>query len=97
MIGYAHIPKDERQNFDPKASKCILFGFGTEVKSYRLYNIKTQNVIYCRDVMFNENKFSLGLEKETEIQQNSRPTPLNVETDDEMIQERVRQILNSCL
>ena len=90
-IAYAHIPKDERQKFDPKAQKCILLGYGTEVKGYRLYNIKTKRVIYCRDVIFTENKFGLGLEKETEIQQNSRPTPLNVESDDEMIQEGFHQ------
>ena len=33
---YAHIPKDERGKFDSKARKCILLGYGTGTKAYRL-------------------------------------------------------------
>ena len=32
---YAHIPKDERK-LDRKSKKCILLGYGTETKGYRL-------------------------------------------------------------
>ncbi|XP_063049961.1 uncharacterized protein LOC134444635 [Engraulis encrasicolus] len=51
---YAHIPKDERKKLDPKARKCILLGYGTETKGYRLYDTKQTKVFYSRDVVFNE-------------------------------------------
>ena len=31
---YAHVAKDERQKFDSKARKCIMLGYGTEIKAY---------------------------------------------------------------
>ena len=31
---YAHVPKDERGKFDPKAKKCIFVGYGEETKGY---------------------------------------------------------------
>ena len=37
---YAHIAKDERQKFDGKAKRCIMLGYGTETKAYRLYDIE---------------------------------------------------------
>ena len=36
---YAHVPKDERGKLDHKAKPCILVGYGTETKGYRLYDI----------------------------------------------------------
>ena len=32
---YAHISNDERKKLDPKSKRCILLGYGTEVKGYR--------------------------------------------------------------
>ena len=37
---YAHIPKDERQKLDLKSRKCVLLGYGSETKGYRLYDPK---------------------------------------------------------
>ncbi|RXN30143.1 Retrovirus-related Pol poly from transposon TNT 1-94 [Labeo rohita] len=51
---YAHVPKDERKKLDPKAKKCILLGYGTETKGYRLYDSKLAKVFFSRDVIFNE-------------------------------------------
>ena len=59
---YAHIPKDERKKLDSKAKKCVLLGYGTETKGYRLYDPQNLRVIYSRDVKFNESEF--GIEKE---------------------------------
>ena len=56
-IVYAHIPKDERKKLDPKAKKCVLLGYGTETKGYRLYDLQSSRVIYSRDVKFNESEF----------------------------------------
>ena len=54
---YAHIPKDERRKLDSRSKKCVLLGYGTETKGYRLYNPQSSRVIYSRDVKFNENEF----------------------------------------
>jgi hypothetical protein len=59
---YAHIPNDERKKLDSKANKCVLLGYGTETKAYRLYDPQNSRVIYSRDVKFNESEF--GIEKE---------------------------------
>ena len=59
---YAHIPKDERKKLDSKAKKCVLLGYGTETKGYRLYDPQNSRVIYIWDVKFNESEF--GIEKE---------------------------------
>ena len=54
---YAHVPKDERKKLDSKAKKCIFLGYGSNVKGYRLYDVKSRKVIISRDVIFNENEF----------------------------------------
>ena len=67
---YAHIPKDERQKLDSKSRKCILLGYGTETKGYRLYDEKCGKVLYSRDVLFNES--SCGIQKESTEQKEKR-------------------------
>ena len=59
---YAHISKEERRKLDPKAKQCILLGYGTATKGYRLYDINNKRVFYSRDVVFDEGKS--GFEKE---------------------------------
>ena len=46
---YAHITKDERKKLDMTAKRCVLVGYGTEVKGYRLYEPVQDKVLYCRD------------------------------------------------
>ena len=57
---YAHIPKSERGKFDSKARKCILLGYGSNTKGYRL-QFRGR---YCIVVMFiSMNKNSARTEK----------------------------------
>ena len=51
---YVHVPRDERKKLDPKAKKCILLGYGTARKGYRLYNQDTSRIVHSQDVIFNE-------------------------------------------
>ena len=67
---YAHIPKDERKKLDMKTRKCVLLGYGTETKGYRLYDPKRARVFYSRDVIFNEKEH--GMEKEPETVQEGK-------------------------
>lgn len=74
---YVHIPKDERDKLDAKARKCILLGYGTETKGYRLYDPVKLRVIHSRDVIFNE--FTRGIETA-----NKENSPLvSLETNDD--------------
>ena len=54
-VCYAHIPKEKRYKLDEVSEKCIFVGYSSQSKGYRLYNLKTNKVVVCRDVLFNEN------------------------------------------
>lgn len=62
-----HIPKDERHKLNLKARKCVLLGYGTETKGYRLYDPNRAQVFNSRDVVFDEVK--TGIEKESSEQE----------------------------
>ena len=61
---FVHVPKDERKKLDSKSKKCILMGYGTATKGYRLYDPLKKKVVFSRDVIFNEQK--CGLEESTQ-------------------------------
>lgn len=56
---YVHIPKDERKKLDMKTKKCVLLGYGTETKGYRVYDPVRARVLHSRDVIFNEKERGL--------------------------------------
>ena len=56
---YAHIPKDSRKKLDSKTRKCILVGYGSVKKGYRLYDRETSQVLFSRNVKFNEQECEL--------------------------------------
>ena len=55
-VCYAHVIKDDREKFDAKVKRCIMLGYGTETKAYRLYDLEKKKVIFSRDVVFDETK-----------------------------------------
>ena len=61
---YVHIPKDERGKLDMKSRKCILLGYGTNVKGYRLYDQLNKRVLYSRDVKFDESSRGYCVQKQ---------------------------------
>ena len=48
---YAHVPKVERRKLDSKTRKCVMLGYGTSQKGYRLYDIEQMKVVHSRDVV----------------------------------------------
>ncbi|KAI5353802.1 hypothetical protein L3X38_006696 [Prunus dulcis] len=65
---YAHVPKQQRQKLDLASKRCILLGYGSCEKGYRLYNIETGKVIVSRDVIFSENEcWDWNAKKETSV------------------------------
>ncbi len=58
-VRYAHIPRDERTKFAPRAVKCILVGYCETHKGFRLWDPVSRRVQISRDVRFNEEILSL--------------------------------------
>ena len=93
---YAHIPNDERKKLDPISKRCILLGYGTEVKGYRLYDPVRCRVIFSRDVVFNESKLRIeeNQEKKSEshrIEIQSDSGDQDVSVDSEIIDKEVNE------
>ncbi|KAM0988950.1 hypothetical protein ACFX2A_013056 [Malus domestica] len=55
-ICYAQIPSQLRHKLEINSVKCVLVGYGSCEKGYRLYNIESRKVILSRDVVFKENE-----------------------------------------
>ena len=60
---YALVPKVERSKLDSKTRKCVLLGYGSNQKGYRLYDLDRKKVVHSRDVTFDEAS-TPGVEKE---------------------------------
>ncbi len=81
---HAHISKDERRKLDPKSRKCLLLGYGTATKGYRLYDPQLKKVFYSRDVVFNEKEYgysnsSITHPKTVHIESLEEPEPSDTE------------------
>lgn len=46
-----------KSKFDAKGSECIMVGYSTTAKAYRLFDAKKNKVFEQRDVLFDENNF----------------------------------------
>jgi len=51
---YSHVPRDERGKLDSKTKKCLMLGYGSTTKGYRLYDIDRKRVFYSHDVVCDE-------------------------------------------
>ncbi|KAF2355919.1 Ribonuclease H-like domain [Trinorchestia longiramus] len=56
-MAYAHVPKDEREKLDPKSKTCVLLGYGSGTKGYRLYDFNAIKVLLSRDEILNQSQF----------------------------------------
>ncbi|KAF2346915.1 hypothetical protein FHG87_022330 [Trinorchestia longiramus] len=56
-MAYVHVPKDEREKLNSKSKTCVLLGYGSGTKGYRLYDFNAKRVLLSRDVVFNESQF----------------------------------------
>ena len=69
---YTHVPKDERGKLDSKTKRCILLGYGSVQKGYRLIDPVTRKILHSRNVKFNE------YETGKQTIQDEKPAPLHI-------------------
>ena len=55
-IRYVHIPEVKRNNLDDKSVKCVLLGFSSESKAFKMFDAVEKKVHINRDVIFEEDK-----------------------------------------
>ena len=67
-ICFAHVPKEVRHKLDEASEKCIFVGYSSKSKGYKLFSLKRNKVIVCRDVIFDEKAFWDWKEKKIENQ-----------------------------
>jgi hypothetical protein len=59
---YCHVPTEKRKKLDDKAEKGMFVGFSNDILGWKVLNIKTMKVTVSRDVVFNENEFTISKE-----------------------------------
>lgn len=67
-ICYNHVPKDKRSKLEPKATKCIMLGYGLSPSTYRLWDIESDQLIIGRNVTFNESVTGQSESKATVVE-----------------------------
>lgn len=70
---HAHIPKEKRKKLDIKSTVCIMVGYSTESKAYRLYDPLKKIVFVSRDlIFFEEEKGCTLLTQEQHVKENNK-------------------------
>ncbi|KAK2404761.1 putative mitochondrial protein [Trifolium repens] len=56
-ICYVHVPAAKRSKLDDKAEMGIFLGYASSSKGYRVYNLKTKQIVISRDLDVDENTY----------------------------------------
>lgn len=56
-LAFARVPESKRRKLDDKAKRCVLLGYASKKKGYRLLDLNTMQVIISKDVTFKEDVF----------------------------------------
>nr|XP_034194668.1 uncharacterized protein LOC117610925 [Osmia lignaria] len=59
-LAYAHLPSQGRRKLDDRAVECIFVGYATQMRGYRLWCPRKQDVITTKHVKFAEDKMDYG-------------------------------------
>lgn len=85
-ICYNYIPKQNRNKLEPKATKCIMLGYGSSNFTYRLWDIEKDKLVIGRHVTFNE--------KSILVNPNDAPIVVEISDSEAEDQERPRIRVN---
>lgn len=88
--GYVHVPAEKRQKLDQKSVKCMLVGYSTQSKAWRLLQPETKQILVSRDVLFNEEELG-STSKCQEVKEDDVLLPLNAQEDDPTAEESVNE------
>lgn len=55
-VGHVHIPDVKKTKLDDKSVKCVLLGFSSESKAYKMFDPIEKKVHISRDLVFEEDK-----------------------------------------
>ena len=80
---YAHVRKDERRKLESKTRRCVILGYGTTTKGYRLYDLNRAKVFLNRDVIFDEAGTEILEESEKSSMKNTEPKCIQLELKEE--------------
>ena len=56
-LSFASTLPSSRHKFSPRAVPCVLIGFPSHMKAYKLLDLQSKKCFYSRDVIFHENVF----------------------------------------
>ena len=87
-VAHTHMPQDDRKKLDANSKQCIFLGYGTDVKGCRLYDIQRSQVIFIRDVIFDEKHYGFEENEKNEVekeQEDSRKVEIECEFRDQEV------------
>lgn len=67
-ICYMHILEQKRHKLEEKSAKGVFLGYSSQSKGYRVFNLKSQQLVTSRDVVFDEYS-TWNWEKDEELTQ----------------------------
>lgn len=67
-LAYAHLPHQGRRKLDPRVRTCVLVGYSSQTKGYRLWDVKRKEIIQTKHVRFVETKLGYEEAEETTSQ-----------------------------
>lgn len=59
MFGLRALTSTRKKKLDPRATECILIGYSSQTKGYRLWDLKRKQIIQTKHVQFDETKVGL--------------------------------------
>ncbi|GKB85257.1 putative RNA-directed DNA polymerase [Tanacetum coccineum] len=63
---------NSNDKFCARSEKCVLIGFSTTKKAYKLYSLENKNVFYSRDVKFYETVFPFKMKTKNSLNSGSK-------------------------
>ena len=53
-ICHAHVPAEKRTKLEKKSKRCVFLGYSDVTKGYRRLDVKTNKLVFSKEVIFDE-------------------------------------------
>ncbi|GKC96464.1 retrotransposon protein, putative, ty1-copia subclass, partial [Tanacetum coccineum] len=86
IFGCVAYPHDKQGKLDPRAIKCVLFGYPEGVKGYRLYRLdgESPKIVSSKNIVFNESVMYKDTLKDSDAERRIRTKPLRFQDESNM-------------